>query len=125
MSDSVRPHRQQPTRLPRPWDSPGKNLGLCISTAKGTESILVREHVGASIPQADRSSSPLKKSFFDTHEIKYFLIIQEITRLRLLVHEFVSLSFYRWKLYILAFLKIQFLKGPIQSVNKGGNWQSY
>ena len=25
MSDSVRPHRQKPTRLPRPWDSPGKN----------------------------------------------------------------------------------------------------
>ena len=25
MSDSVQPHRQQPTRLPRPWDSPGKN----------------------------------------------------------------------------------------------------
>ena len=28
MSDSVRPHRQQPTRLPCPWDSPGKNTGL-------------------------------------------------------------------------------------------------
>ena len=28
MSDSVRPHRQQPTRLPHPWDSPGKNTGL-------------------------------------------------------------------------------------------------
>ena len=25
MSNSVRPHRRQPTRLPRPWDSPGKN----------------------------------------------------------------------------------------------------
>ena len=25
MSDSVRPHRWQPTRLRRPWDSPGKN----------------------------------------------------------------------------------------------------
>src|SRR5574337_1261396 len=25
MSDSVQPHRRQPTRLPRPWDSPGKN----------------------------------------------------------------------------------------------------
>ena len=25
MSDSVRPHRRQPTRLPGPWDSPGKN----------------------------------------------------------------------------------------------------
>ena len=28
MSDSVRPHRQQPTRLPRPWDSPGKSTGV-------------------------------------------------------------------------------------------------
>ena len=28
MSDSVRPHRQEPTRLPHPWDSPGKNTGL-------------------------------------------------------------------------------------------------
>ena len=28
MSDSVRPHRPQPTRLPRPWDSPGKNTGV-------------------------------------------------------------------------------------------------
>ena len=28
MSDSVRPHRQHPTRHPRPWDSPGKNTGV-------------------------------------------------------------------------------------------------
>src|SRR5574338_159606 len=28
MSDCVRPHRRQPTRLPRPWDSPGKNTGV-------------------------------------------------------------------------------------------------
>ena len=28
MSDSVRPHRRQPTRLRRPWDSPGKNPGV-------------------------------------------------------------------------------------------------
>ena len=28
MSDSVRPHRRQPTMLPRPWDSPGKNTGV-------------------------------------------------------------------------------------------------
>ena len=27
MSDFVRSHRQQPTRLPCPWDSPGKNTG--------------------------------------------------------------------------------------------------
>ena len=28
MSNSVRPHRRQPTRLLRPWDSPGKNAGV-------------------------------------------------------------------------------------------------
>ena len=28
MSDSVRPHGRQHTRLPRPWDSPGKNTGV-------------------------------------------------------------------------------------------------
>ena len=28
MSDSVQPQRRQPTRLPYPWDSPGKNTGV-------------------------------------------------------------------------------------------------
>ena len=28
MSDSAQPHRQQPTRLPRPWDPQGKNVGV-------------------------------------------------------------------------------------------------
>ena len=28
VSDSVRLHGQQPTRLPRPWDPPGKNTGV-------------------------------------------------------------------------------------------------
>ena len=31
MSDSVWPHRRQPTRLPHPWDSPGKNTGVGCS----------------------------------------------------------------------------------------------
>ena len=26
--DSVQPHRWQPSRLPHPWDSPGKNTGM-------------------------------------------------------------------------------------------------
>ena len=26
--DSVRPQRRQPTRIPQPWDSPGKNTGV-------------------------------------------------------------------------------------------------
>ena len=28
VSNSVQPHRRQPTRLPRPWDSLGKNAGV-------------------------------------------------------------------------------------------------
>jgi len=28
MSHSVQPHRRQPTRLRRPWDSPGKSTGV-------------------------------------------------------------------------------------------------
>ena len=28
MSDSVRPHKGQPTRVLCPWDSPGKNIGV-------------------------------------------------------------------------------------------------
>ena len=28
VSNSVRTHRWQPIRLPRPWDSPGKNTGV-------------------------------------------------------------------------------------------------
>ena len=28
MSDSVQPHRRQPARPHRPWDSPGKNTGV-------------------------------------------------------------------------------------------------
>ena len=28
MSDSVRCHKRQPTRLPHPWGSPGKNTGV-------------------------------------------------------------------------------------------------
>ena len=31
VSDSVQPHRRQPTRLPCPWDSPGKNTGMGCS----------------------------------------------------------------------------------------------
>ena len=44
LSDSVWPHRRQPTRLPRPWDSPGKNTGVgchfllqCVKVKSETE----------------------------------------------------------------------------------------
>ena len=46
LSDSVRPHRRQSTRLPRPWDSPGKNTGVgchfllqCMKVKSESESL--------------------------------------------------------------------------------------
>ena len=59
MSDSVKPHRRQPTRLPRPWDSPGKNTGVgchfllqCMKVK--SESEVAQSHLTLSDPM-DRS----------------------------------------------------------------------
>ena len=49
VSDSIRPPRRQPTRLPQPWDSPGKNTGVgChfLSNAwKGNMKVKLLSHV--------------------------------------------------------------------------------
>ena len=61
MSDSVRPHRQQPTRLCHPWDCPGKNTGVgchfllqCMkvkSESEGAQSCLtLRDPMDCSLP---------------------------------------------------------------------------
>ena len=39
MPDSVQPHRRQPTRLPRPWDSPGKTLEWVAIAFSGFEQL--------------------------------------------------------------------------------------
>ena len=51
VSDSVRPHRWQPTRLHRPWDSPGKNTGVgchfllqCVKVKSESEVAQSRRH---------------------------------------------------------------------------------
>ena len=61
MSDSVRPRRRQPTRLPRPWDSPGKNTGVgchfllqCMKVKSQSEvaqsCLTLRDPVDCSLP---------------------------------------------------------------------------
>ena len=42
MSDSVQPHRQQPTRLPRPWDSPGKNTAVMAESKEELKGLLLK-----------------------------------------------------------------------------------
>ena len=61
MSDSVRPHRRQPTRLRRPWDSPGKNSGMgchfllqCMKVKSQSEvaqlCLTLRDPMGCTLP---------------------------------------------------------------------------
>ena len=57
MSDSARPHRWQPTRLPRPWDSPGKNTGVgchfllqCMKVKSDSESEVAQSCLTPSDP---------------------------------------------------------------------------
>ena len=63
VSDSVRPHRRQPTRLPRLWDSPGKNTGVgchfllqCIQVKSESEG-------AQSTPWAAAYQTPLSMGF--------------------------------------------------------------
>ena len=50
MSDSVRPHRRQRTRLPRPWDSPGKNTGVGCHFRLQCMKVKSESEVGQSCP---------------------------------------------------------------------------
>ena len=50
MSDSVQPHRRQPTRLPHPWDSPGKNTGVGCHFLLQCMKVKSRSEVAQSCP---------------------------------------------------------------------------
>ena len=84
MSDFVRPHRQQPTRLPCPWDFPGKNSGVgchfllqCMQVKSESEVTLVCSKqdlldmwllpVGLASPWLDRKMHPRSKFYSWLH----------------------------------------------------------
>ena len=50
MSNPVRPHRQQPTRLPHPGDSPGKNTGVGCHFLLHCIKVKSESEVGQSCP---------------------------------------------------------------------------
>ena len=62
MSDSVRPHGWQPTRLPCPWDSPGKNTGV------GCHFLLqcMKEKIENEVAQCPTPSDPMDCSLPDS-----------------------------------------------------------
>ena len=68
VSDSVRPHRQQPTRLPHPWDSLGKNTGVGCHFLLQCMKVKIESEVTQSCPTP---SNPMDRSLpgFSVHGI--------------------------------------------------------
>ena len=58
MSDSVRPHRRQPTRLPCPWDSPGKNTEVGCHCLLQCMKVKSAREVAQSCPTLSMDCSP-------------------------------------------------------------------
>ena len=58
MSDSVRPHRRQPTRLPCPWDSPGKNTGVGCHFLLQCMKVVVQMHKLKSLSRVQLLATP-------------------------------------------------------------------
>ena len=54
VSDSLRPHRQQPTRLPRPWDSSGKNTEVSCHFLLQCMKVKSESEVAQSCPDSYR-----------------------------------------------------------------------
>ena len=65
MSDSVQPQRRQPTRLLRPWDSPGKNTGVGCYFLLQCMKVKSLSHVRLfAIPWTAAYQSPPSMGFF-------------------------------------------------------------
>ena len=60
MSNSVRPHRRQPTRLPCPWDSPGKNTGVGCHFLLQFMKVKSESEVAQSDPQRPHGLQPTR-----------------------------------------------------------------
>ena len=67
MSDSVRPHRRQPTRLPQPWDAPGKSTGVGWHFLLQCMQVKSESEIAQSCPTLsnpmDRSQAPPSMGF--------------------------------------------------------------
>ena len=79
MSNSVQPRRQEPTRLPRPWDSPGKNMGVGCNFLLQFRKVKSESEVPQSCPTlSDHMDCSLPGSsilgFFQARRLKCLLL---------------------------------------------------
>ena len=71
MSDSVQPHRWQPTRLPRPWDFPGKSTGVGCHCLLWTICILIHFAVQQKLAQHCKATVHREKSSVDSEQLSW------------------------------------------------------
>ena len=69
--DSVWPHRRQPTRLPRPWDSPGKNTGVGCHLLLQCMKVKSESEVAQSYPTSDQISCSVMSNSLRPHELQH------------------------------------------------------
>jgi len=104
--DSVRPHRRQPTRLPRPWDSPGKNTGvgrhfLLQCTKVKSQSEVVQSCPTLSDPMDCSLPGSSVHGIFQARVLEWSAIAFSV---HIFIRLFASLTLY-WDLSILTFIK--------------------
>ena len=109
MSDSVRPHRRQPTRI-RSWDSPGKNTGMGCHFLLQCMKVKSESEVAQSCPtlsdpmDCSLPGSPVHGIFQTStgvgcHCLLRIFLIQGLNPclLHLLHHQADSLPLYHWE----------------------------
>ena len=121
MSDSVRPHRRQPTRLPRLWDSPGKNTGVgchfllqCMEVKSESEVAqscqTLRDPVDCSLPGSSIHG------IFQARVLEWGAIASLISCSKLYKINLPSMIFIRWSLTALT--KCEFNSNYVQTASK-------
>ena len=97
MSDSVRPHRRQPTRLPHSWDSLGKNTGVGCYFLLQCIKVKSESEVAQSYPTL---SDPVDCSLPGSS-------VHRIFQARVLEWGSIAFSIYTWRyIYILESLAV-------------------
>ena len=92
VSNSVRPHRRQPTRVPHPWDSPGKNTRVgchvllqCMKVK--SESEVAQSCLTLSNPRDCSLPGSSIHGIFQARGHQYYLIPEHHSRKKLGTHQ--------------------------------------
>ena len=109
MSNCVRPHRRQPTRLPRPWDSPGKNTGVsCHLKVKLLSRVQLLATPWTAAHQAPPSMGYYRQEYFT----KYSLMLVRVIKESLPDYTFTCIRSHLYILHILIYSTLTSTKAP-------------